>query len=158
MTLYEQTHCWQTNKKDSVRYLLLLHLIFAGGLVTLTASIVKCADRVWPRVDNIVCPQCTMGSMQIPPLGEIGRQYVKAPLAAAISLMHECEIRQMKSEIKIDHHTWDYVPYSFRTAVCGFFYVPHIIRNKCCETGPTVYRSYPRGRLQSLVICRCHYK
>ena len=36
--------------------------------MTLTASIVKCADHVWPWVDNIVCPQCTMGSMQIPPL------------------------------------------------------------------------------------------
>ena len=29
--------------------------------------------------------------------------------------------------------------------------------NKGCETGPTVYRLYPR-RLESLTICRCHYK
>jgi len=28
---------------------------------------------------------------------------------------------------------------------------------KSCETGPTVYRLYPR-RLESLTICRCHYK
>ena len=29
--------------------------------------------------------------------------------------------------------------------------------NKVCETGPPVYRPYPR-RLESLIICRCHYK
>ena len=28
---------------------------------------------------------------------------------------------------------------------------------KCCETGPTGFRPYPR-RLESLIICRCHYK
>ena len=29
--------------------------------------------------------------------------------------------------------------------------------NKVCETGPPVYRPYPR-RLETLIICRCHYK
>ena len=29
--------------------------------------------------------------------------------------------------------------------------------NKVCETGPLVYRPYPR-RLESLIICKCHYK
>ena len=35
----------------------------------------------------------------------------------------------------------------------GFFNVPH----QYCETGPTVYRPYPR-RLESLTIGRCDYK
>ena len=64
------------------------------------------------------------------------------------SMIHRCpQIR-----ISVSHHTGDIVPYSFRT-VCGFFNVPH----QYCQTGPTVYRPYP-GRLESLTICRCHYK
>ena len=65
------------------------------------------------------------------------------------SMKHRCP--QIRISDKPDH-TVDIVPYSFRT-VRGFFNVPH----QYCETGPTVYRLYPR-RLESLTICRCHYK
>ena len=48
-----------------------------------------------------------------------------------------------------------YVPYSFRKG-CGFFYVPE--DPKCCTwDGPTIFCPYPR-RLESLTVCRCHYK
>ena len=66
-------------------------------------------------------------------LSEIGRQLVKAPLAAAISPylispthpptqpMHEMYNETMT--LQIDYNTGNYVPYSFRQ-VCGFFNVP----------------------------------
>ena len=41
---------------------------------------------------------------------------------------------------------------------CGFFFIllePD--KRECCETGPTVFRPYPR-RLESLTVWVCHYK
>ena len=76
----------------------------------------------------------------------------------------------------IDHHTGDYVPYSLRT-MRWFYNAPqiwttfHTLYEQCigsltshrfymckdCETGPTVYRPYPR-RLESQTFCTCLYR
>ena len=58
---------------------------------------------------------------------------------------------------KGSHNTGNFTPYSFRI-VFGFFNIPHIIKHgRYCETGLTVYSSYPR-RLESLTTCWCNYK
>ena len=61
------------------------------------------------------------------------------------------EVKDAPVQIRLDHNTEDYVPYSYRT-VSGFFNVPYyLISNKGYETGPPVYSPYPR-RLESLTI------
>ena len=67
------------------------------------------------------------------------------------------EVKDAPVQIRLDHNSGDYVPYSYRTA-SGFFNVPYyLISNKGYETGPPVYSPYPR-RLESQTICRCNYK
>ena len=61
--------------------------------------------------------------------------------------IHECESA-------IEHYTGHYVPYSLYEGCVGsltshrFF----ITCARACETGPTVYRPYPR-RLESQTVC-----
>ena len=55
-------------------------------------------------------------------MGEIRHQYIKALLAAAISLLVISPSTQ-RNEMRPDHNTRSYMPYSLLMA-CGFFYVP----------------------------------
>ena len=48
-------------------------------------------------------------------------------------------------------------PLLFSNSDVGSFTSHQTNHWKCCETGPTVFHCYPR-RLESLTICRCHYK
>ena len=51
---------------------------------------------------------------------------------------------------RTDHNTWN--------SMWVLFYIPQGFEKlKGCRTGPMAYRSYYR-RLESLTICRCHYK
>ena len=62
--------------------------------------------------------------------------------------------------VKVDHNTVVYVPYSFRTVVwvlLQMFVPQEPDKCKCCETGPTIFRPYPR-RLESLTgLQRQHF-
>ena len=58
---------------------------------------------------------------------------------------------------KVGHTTGVYDPYSFRILMWVLLCPTRTNQWKCCEMGPTVLRPYPR-RLESLTICRCHYK
>ena len=55
-------------------------------------------------------------------MGEIRHQHLQAPLAAAISPL-VISPSTLMNEMKLDHNTENYMPYSLRE-VCGFFYVP----------------------------------
>ena len=48
-------------------------------------------------------------------------------------------------------------PYSFRIVMWVLLRPTRTNQWKCCGTGPTVFRPYPR-RLEVLTICKCHYK
>ena len=58
---------------------------------------------------------------------------------------------------RIDHHTGNYMPYSFRKSVSSLTSPANHLALKTQETGPTVYSPYPT-RLGSLTICWCNYK
>ena len=60
-------------------------------------------------------------------------------------------------ESEIDHYTGHYVPHSLRRNVGSLTSHRFITCARACETGPMVYRPYPR-RLESLTVCRCYYK
>ena len=51
-----------------------------------------------------------------------------------------------------------FMPSTLYKQQCGVFYVPQESKQrKSCDTGPIVFRPYPR-RLEILTICRCHNK
>ena len=68
-----------------------------------------------------------------------------------------CHPYPIPQPVKVGHTTGVYVPYSFRTVVWVLLRPTRTDQWKCCETGPTVFRPYP-WRLESLTVCRCHYK
>ena len=75
-----------------------------------------------------------------------------------VSLQFKCVLADNPlSPGEVGHTTGVYVPYSFRTVVWVLLRPTRTDQWKCCETGPTVFRPYPR-RLESLTICRCHCK
>ena len=68
-----------------------------------------------------------------------------------------CHPYPIPQPVKVGHPTGVYIPYSFQTVVWVLLRPTRTDRWKCCEMGPMVFRPYPR-RLESLSICRCHYK
>ena len=54
-------------------------------------------------------------------------------------------------------HHWGLRPLLFSHSDVGSLHPTRTNQWKCCEMGPMVFRPYPR-RLESLIICRCHYK
>ena len=68
-----------------------------------------------------------------------------------------CHPYPIPQPVKVGHTTGVYDPYSFRIVVWVLLRPTRTNQWKCCETGPTVFRPCPR-RLESVTICRCHYK
>ena len=68
-----------------------------------------------------------------------------------------CHPYPIPQPIKVDHTTEVYDPYSLRIVMWVLLHPTSTNQWKCCETGPTVFHPYLR-RLESLTICRCHYK
>ena len=67
-----------------------------------------------------------------------------------------CHPYPIPQPVKVGHTTGVYDPYSFRIVMWVLLRPTRTNQWKCCETGPTVFRPYPR-RLESLTICRCHF-
>ena len=68
-----------------------------------------------------------------------------------------CHPHPITQPVKVGHTTGVYDPYSFRRVMWDLLRPTRTNQWKCCETGRTVFRPYLR-RLESLNICRCHYK
>ena len=68
-----------------------------------------------------------------------------------------CNPYPIPQPVKVGHTTEVYVPYSFQTVAWVLLCPTRTDQWKCFETGPTVFRPYP-WRLESLTVCRCHYK
>ena len=68
-----------------------------------------------------------------------------------------CHPYPIPQPVKVGHTTGLYDPYSFRIVVWVPLHPTRTNQRKCCETGLSVFRPYPKT-LESLTICRCHYK
>ena len=94
--------------------------------------------------------------------------HLPAFLDTGLHAQRECARKGLRSHLrchpypipqptKVGHTTGVYDAYSFRTAMWVLLHPTRTNQWKCCEMGPMVFRPYPR-RLESLIICRCHYK
>ena len=68
-----------------------------------------------------------------------------------------CHPYPIPQPVKVGHTTGLYDPYSFRIVVWVPLHPTRTNQRKCCETGLSVFRPYPRT-LESLTICRCRHK
>ena len=84
-------------------------------------------------------------------------------LWCSLQIMNEMsdKSRLYECELETDHNTQDYVHYSLRKVrgyiVCGFSNISwNVLYVQGSKPRPTD-RPYPK-RLESLTVCRCHYK